>query len=345
VISALVENSKLSLKVFREPLLIVLGLLFLVQILYVQETTTLFSALRIFLYLIGSVFSLKYLQERKLLRNLLQQGYVKAVLFSSVLLQLFVGLYQFSKGVSLGAYFLGESHVVNGMLNSSFIDINGEIFLRAYGTFPHPNILAGWLLLVTVITLLSFKNSILEYVTLTFISLLMILTFSRVSILLYIFILLLFVLSKILKKGSPLSLSGLLWIRFMNLFNVDSSWVDRVKLFKLNMEIFKENFLLGTGIGNSLRYYEGRVPYTDAGRLLVQPVHNIFLLSFVEMGIGVALYFWFVIYRFVIKDVRWEILKVGVVLILVVVGMFDHYLLSLPQGLAILFSFLLLLSY
>jgi hypothetical protein len=131
----------------------------------------------------------------------------------------------------------------------------------------------------------------------------------------------------------------------MNVFNGDSSWVDRVKLFKLNIEILKENVLLGTGIGNSLRYYDGRIPYTDAGRLLVQPVHNVFLLSFVEMGIAVALYFWFVIYRFFIKGVRWEVLKVGIVIILVVVGMFDHYLLSLPQGLVILFSFLLLLSY
>ena len=102
VISGFVEGRNIIRKVTRSPFLIALGLVFLIQILYVQETTTLFSTLRIFLYLIGSVFSLKFLQKKKLLRNLLQQGYVKGLLLCSVLLQFFVGLYQFSKGASLG---------------------------------------------------------------------------------------------------------------------------------------------------------------------------------------------------------------------------------------------------
>lgn len=340
------ECKDLLVRRIKRPLFLILFLLFLAQNLYVQEITTVIVSIRILTYLLAASFVLEYLKEKKLLSKMLQRGYAKGPLLGAVFVQFFVGSYQFVTGASLGVWFLGESNISNGMINSSFIDINGESFLRAYGTFPHPNVLAGWLILVLLVTLLSFNvKRVVDYILLFFISFLMLLTFSRISTLLLILFLVLFAISKLVKRNTLHSFGGILLTRFVNVFNVDSSWSDRVKLFKVNLEIFKENALLGTGIGNSLRYYADRIPYTSNGRLLLQPVHNIFMLSLVEMGIFISIYFWFVIYRVFIKGTKWNLLKICILIFLIVVGMFDHYLLSLPQGLVILLSSLILLSY
>ncbi len=61
--------------------------------------------------------------------------------------QSMIGIAQFSRQESLGLQFFGEPSLASYAGSASTIEIEGGRVLRAYGTFPHPNILAGFLAL------------------------------------------------------------------------------------------------------------------------------------------------------------------------------------------------------
>ena len=63
------------------------------------------------------------------------------------LFQSLVGIAQFIHNGSLGLRVFGESIIGSNIDGVAKILINGEKHIRAYGTFPHPNILAGFLLI------------------------------------------------------------------------------------------------------------------------------------------------------------------------------------------------------
>ena len=95
--------------------------------------------------------------------------------------QSLVGFFQFVFHKSLGLYFLGESFLspLNGELARVFI--GGGRLLRAYGTFPHPNILAAFLVLSLLSTYFLYrKKFFILFLFLIFINWLgLVLTFSR----------------------------------------------------------------------------------------------------------------------------------------------------------------------
>jgi O-antigen ligase len=255
-----------------------------------------------------------------------------------------LGVLQFNGGSSLGLTFLGESQVVNGMQGSSFIFLNDGIYLRAYGTFPHPNVLGGFYILMFVIgwiSSLKLKRSwkYLSYL-LMFLSLIFVLfTFSRISISLVLLGVLLFSI-QFIKPNRIFSFSPILiFERFMNLFaGGDTSFNDRVNLFKAGISVFKENMFLGTGIGNFIKYMGESAPRTSNGILLLQPIHHVFLLSFIELGLFGGVVYWWILLKLLIKEVNWKEniwIKIFILIALVVIEMFDHYLFTLPQGMVI----------
>lgn len=63
------------------------------------------------------------------------------------LLQAGVGIYQFSHQQSAGLAVLGEPQLVSYGGSTSTIPADGGRFIRSYGTFPHPNIYGGFLVL------------------------------------------------------------------------------------------------------------------------------------------------------------------------------------------------------
>ncbi|MFA5871870.1 MAG: O-antigen ligase family protein [Parcubacteria group bacterium] len=58
-----------------------------------------------------------------------------------------LGIIQFIMGHSIGLSVIGESYVSYETSGVAKIIIDGAKHIRAYGTFPHPNILAGFLLI------------------------------------------------------------------------------------------------------------------------------------------------------------------------------------------------------
>jgi hypothetical protein len=290
--------------------------------------------------------------DKTVKEKILTSGIV--ILLTNVLLQGTLGVIQFKRGSSLGIDFLGESEIVSGMMASSFVELSGQLFLRAYGTFPHPNVLGGFLLLGIFLGIYLYQRRRLTGSLLIGVSFLaMVFTFSRIHILLSGLVILVFLSKQILfKKKSLLSISFsplLLVERFQNLFNSgDRSWSERWDLVKASFRVIKENWLIGVGGGNFVKGMEGFVPRTSRGILLTQPVHNIFLLCLSEFGfLGFFLIFYALFYTIInIKNFK-KISLYGllIILVLMVIGLFDHYLFSLPQGMVILASFLSLFVY
>src|SRR4030042_3959601 len=68
-----------------------------------------------------------------------------ALIFNG-LIQSIIGIAQFIINKSIGLYFLGESIISPNVDGVPTILINSEKHIRAYGTLPHPNILAAFLL-------------------------------------------------------------------------------------------------------------------------------------------------------------------------------------------------------
>ncbi len=338
---------------FKNGLFLFFGFL-IVQNVFLSNFNSFLFSLRLFSLVLLFLSVLQITKEEKLDRTgrerIITSGVV--ILLVNVLIQGILGVIQFKRGSSLGLGFLGESQVVSGMTGSSFVELSGEVFLRAYGTFPHPNVLGGFLLMTMFlgVCLYNSRRKLAGGLLVIISFLFMIFTFSRISILLGGVVILVFILKEFLFKKKSLlsfSLSPLLFLeRFGNLFNGgDRSWSERLDLMKRSFRVIKENWLLGIGGGNFVKGMEGFVPRGSSGILLTQPVHNIFLLCVSEYGILGFLLIFYVLFYGVIKNVkRISLYGILILFVIVVIGVFDHYLFSLPQGVVILFSLLFLLS-
>jgi O-antigen ligase len=119
-----------------------------------------FSTIAFFRYfsIIGLV-SFVYISTRQLQRANWLNLAIYALLING-LFQSILGIAQFIHNGSLGLRFIGESIVGPEIDGVAKILINGERHIRAYGTLPHPNILAGFLLvpLFLILAELAFRK-------------------------------------------------------------------------------------------------------------------------------------------------------------------------------------------
>jgi O-antigen ligase len=302
---------------------------------------------RIFFYTFGLFLVVQHFNFKKHLKS------ISWIILFSILIQFFIGLIQFKEGTSLGLHFLGESTLVKGMLGSSFIDLNGTLFLRAYGTFPHPNILAGFLLTTLFFTINFLNQEKINILTSILATILIFLTFSRITILLTVLLWIGFVVFKIKEKQKKtrkkkrkilLFYTPLFFTRFTNLFlEKDSSFLDRLELMKTAKEIIQNHPYFGIGVGRFVFGLDLYPVYTKGGFLLLQPVHNVFLLILSEygfvFGIPLLLLILFLLFKNFFKHKFF--FKFGSFCIFFVL-IFDHYPLTLPQG-NLMFVFLLIL--
>lgn len=332
------KHTKVILQKYK--LYFVLFAIFLVlQNLLKLNLVSIIGSVRLLLAILTLLFSIDYFkiqQHKEILK------YVALVTFINVLIQGIIGILQFKGGASLGLSFLGESQIISGMQGSSFVTLNGAVFLRAYGAFPHPNILAGYLIMSILLCIYLLKNSkgsykVLAIITAALSGVFVLFTFSRIAILLAILIFVVTLLSLLSKKKLYSFAPILLITRFLNLFSGgDTSWKDRVNLMKSSFLVIKNNLILGTGLGNFTKGMEGYVPKTTNEIFLVQPVHNVLLLMFAELGIlGTLLYLLFMGKILLSNTSKMDWFKWLIVITLVVIGCFDHYLWSLPQGMII----------
>lgn len=243
-----------------------------------------------------------------------------AVLGESVLAVL-----QFLKGGSVGFWVLGERTFSLSTPGIAKFDFYGREFLRPYGTFPHPNVLAGFL----VITGILLNKKIITFFT----GLIVLLAVSRTVIVAWIMssFWLIKDKSRILLICLILLALPILYTRFEAIFSYDNiSLLRRESLTQQAINIFLKNPLFGVGLNNFIPYVSEQV-VAGPSRFL-QPVHNIFLLALSETGIvglvGLISLIGYPLYKrkFLIA---WASL--------IFLGLFDHYFLTLPQGYRLLF--------
>lgn len=287
-------------------------------------------------YLVASSVAI-YLasQDFGKIKNQLARALSWAIIFEA-----FLAIGQFLWGRSIGFWILGERSF--NLSTPSIANFNwyGQIFLRPYGTFPHPNVLAAFMVLTMPIVVFLSKSKRIV-VGLGAIS--TVLSFSRSAMLLLFGIGLIFLRKKLKMLVVILVITlPFIYVRFNSAFNFDSlSLSRREELSRIALDQITKEPLLGIGLNNFIPQVASSNLVPGPSRFL-QPVHNIFLLSLAETGLVGFLGFLLLMGYPIIK--LWGrqnqpfskllLLSWGTILFL---GMFDHYFLTLPQGQRLLF--------
>lgn len=253
-----------------------------------------------------------------------------------------LGVLEFLFSRSMGAWFLGERAFSLSTPSIATFNFYGQVFLRPYSTFPHPNVLSAFIVLVIPVVGFLLKEVRIKALMLGFGAIAALLTFSRVSILILTIegALLLRRRVKVLVAVLILVIP-FLYVRFFSAFNFDIlSLTRREELAVIAVEQFKYHPIFGVGLNNFISETATSSLVSGPSRFL-QPVHNILLLSLAETGIVGTLGF-FVLVGFPIieslkRNGKYNRLMVGLFGAIFFLGMFDHYFLTLPQGQRLLF--------
>ena len=275
-------------------------------------------------------------------KNLRKKIYLPLTL--AVFGEAILAISQFIKGGTLGLWILGERTFTISTPGIAKFDFYGREFLRPYATFPHPNVLAGFILIGICIMyqVLRGKNGRSKLVMIIG-GLAVFLTMSRVVILAGIASLLLTVKRKwfvwvifIFLVASPI-----LFTRFSSLFNFDNlTLLRREELIGSAWQIFLQHHIFGVGLNNFIPAQASDLAIGPSRFL--QPVHNIFLLTLSETGliglIGLVALIVFPISKLLrLHPTSYTLHPILPWLIILFLGMFDHYFLTLPQGYRLFF--------
>jgi hypothetical protein len=278
--------------------------------------------------------------------------------------QAIIAMFQFVLQKSLRLFWLKESLISENIDGVAKIIFDGERVVRSYGLFPHPNILGGFLLFSIILTLLYKRvqnvpclpvdrNSriLLSVINLIFLIQIvgLLLTFSKSAILglmtglifLYCKKQETYLKRKIHLKYFFLFFSIVFLILWYSKFNFESflfkSLDERLIYLKCSTWNILNHPFLGVGIGQSVLSMQG-----FAGDFLkywqFQPVHNVFLLVWSEIGlVGMLLFVFFLARVFFKENVPrgtfsseeyFRAILGGFIFIM----FFDHYLWDIQQG-------------
>ena len=271
--------------------------------------------------------------------------FIPPIFAFGILFESFMAILQFIKGGSINGifYFFGERFFSLNTPNIALSSINSELILRPYGTFPHPNVLAAFILIGTFFILdqIKFKKdfkSIFYFICLLSGFTTLLISLSRIPIVLYPALVLFFAVQKKIKPkvfisffagfiGAIFFFGQMIFYRFSNFLSFDESFFERAELAKDSIRMFYDHLFLGVGLGSFL--HELPSYYTGEKIFFLQPVHNIFLLFASETGlIGFILLALLFVYLFNKTKFSARFL----LLIIFTLGFFDHYFLTLQQG-------------
>ncbi len=244
----------------------------------------------------------------------------------SFFLVVFIQLAQFILQRSLGGffYYFGERYFSATTPNLPKLNINNIPLIRPSSIFSHPNSLAGYLILTYLILDRYLSPLFIKIINL----LSLVLTFSKSALFSLIFslarfkidnkIYLIFVALSIFQLFIPVLHTGL--------YSFDS----RSTMISNYLKIPSHYFIYGSGFGNYPTVLKNLLPGSMSTLSYLQPIHNLLLLLAVEIGIPfVCCLLYFLIKKFSQK-------KLPVILAVLVISLFDHYWLTIPQNKLIL---------
>ena len=244
----------------------------------------------------------------------------------------FLALMQLVNDGSIGGlfYFLGERSFNLNTPGIARQMLFGREYLRPYATFAHPNILAGYFV-ITMPFILSGqwigKNLKLFLAGLW----LMIIYISGSTMALIVSIGILFQYIKIRSLYKYLAFGAIVFI--MGILSITyglESVSRRVELNNIAYELYRSSPIIGIGMNNFIVQMSNYPNINEPG-FFFQPAHNIYLLLLAEGGIiGLTLLTWLIwkVYMIGLKRKSYIIPLVAIL----VLGLFDHYPLTLQQG-------------
>jgi O-antigen ligase len=307
----------------------------------------LLSLVHYLIFVLG--LSIFYLFKKK---NLVSSTKAINILIASLITPAILGLWQFFTQTTFACKWWGLANHSAGILGSSVIETSWGRYLRAYGSFDHPNILGGVIVIGLLFILYSsFNNELTKKARIFYLSSFVILysvllvSFSR-SALIAFFITAPLLFFKFKKPARSLIvtyaclvilISAAIIIPYKDLFLVRStasgrleqkSLTERTTYIEQAWSLIKEKPLQGVGFGNYTLALSDSNQYS-------QPVHNYWLLLWSEVGIfGLlgALIFWF----YLLATTYFKNLY-PIIIALFIFSLLDHWLLSSALGLLLFF--------
>ena len=284
-------------------------------------------------------------------------GCIAALTFQSL-----IGFWEFTaqSGNFLAPFGLNWPQALDPNLRGTSIvqAADGTRILRVYGTLPHPNILGGFIVAfmagLVAIFLVRVKRDNISLYSLAAIGLainLLVLTFSRsawlglIALMLFLFLkykhfdkkrlTLLGIVGLLSFAVIAYSVRGLIFTRLGGTANAETesySTVTRLALTEFTFNMIRAHPLLGVGIGNFVVEMQRTTPPDQT----IEPMHNLPLLAFSELGVGSVILFVglggaiFISLRRARQPVN--IIFTAVLIVILVTSLFDHYFWTLAPG-------------
>ena len=271
-------------------------------------------------------------KEKELIKR-----YLGLIILSWIGFELALAIAQFISQSSLQGIFwyFGERNFSISTPGIAKTSIMGRLFLRPYGTFSHPNSLAGFTLASMAISFIFVKDKILKRLIPFLGFILLLLTFSRSSWLALLIIAFLGLFINL--KGKILKTLILVLGVVVSAFiysQTDFSQMSILLRQWLNIsaiEMIKDNFLFGVGLNNFIPQLPVYWPRDKINYLFFQPAHNIYLLLISQIGFIGMLLLAFSFKEFFSMQ-KWQLIRLIPLLAILVTGLFDHYWLTLQQN-------------
>jgi len=328
-----IVNYKIIFKFFNNKKILISLFLLIFNVLFSRlPVISFYWLIKIIEFLI--IFSL----SKKILITLKEKS-VLITLFISSLFELFLSLMQLINKHSVQGifYYFGERLLTLSTPGVAKASIQGVEFLRPYGTFSHPNSLAGFFLLLYFFVLIYKKfnrHLAFKYLFLFISSILVFISFSKIAIACYLILNTYYLILNTKFNCRICKIARIIVVFIVSLIflsaTTDPLTVNkRIELMKNSIEIIFKNPLLGVGMGS---YLIAQAKFSSKFYLFFnQPVHNIFLLFIAETGLIIG---GFILYQLINRLIRAHLKKEQWILIFVIIftGFFDHYWLTLQQN-------------
>lgn len=325
-------NFKIVFKFFQNKKVFIGLFLLLINVLFSRlPVISFYWLIKIIEFL--TVFSL----AKKMLKTLKEKSILTAFLLSG-LFELFLSIAQFINQHSVQGifYYFGERLISLSMPGVAKASLRGIELLRPYGTFSHPNSLAGFFLVLYFFVLTNKKFNrylVLKYLFLLVSSLLIFLSFSKIAILTYLFLSIIYYLKSSIKIKCRLCVLARLFITIVVSFIFLQATTDPATIGK-RMELIKNSITIifcypiyGVGLRS---YLIEQAKFSSKYYLFFnQPVHNIFLLYFSELGTVVG---GLIVFLSLAKINQLIKISSYVFFAIILTGLFDHYWLTLQQN-------------
>lgn len=274
----------------------------------------------------------------------------------SALIQAGLSLWQFLTQSTFASKWLGMALHDPAVSGTFVVEIALRRWLRAYGAFPHPNVLAGFLATAMFLIIWLYQKTaeslkkILLPVIFAILSLGLFATFSKSVIATFVLVIILWwVIIFIRQQSKEIKIdllkftliflviaavfSAIFWepvqTRIYGAERLEvKSTTERLNYFGEAWQLIKNHPLTGVGLGNyTLAIHNDINPDLESWNY--QPVHNIYLLILAELGI-IGFILWLVLIFLLIKKI--PITNYQLPITILVVGLFDHYLWTLYFG-------------